>query len=153
AVPPPTTITSLSPVRPITQLTAAKSSCSRRRQPMHVPDRAPYMADPSGPRRVAREPLKPAAAAAAVYRSIARSEYEARADGVRDERLAKASPHRLLGPPPGAVGRDDDTRSEGTKVVEDEGDERLEHRSVEVESAHHGVQRALFGQAAGVPAD
>lgn len=49
----------------------------------------------------------------------AQSEFEARTDGVRDERLAKASTHSVLGPPSGAVGRDDDTRSKGAKVVED----------------------------------
>ena len=38
----------------------------------------------------------------------ARSEFEARTDGVRDERLAKASTHSVLGPPSGAVGRDHD---------------------------------------------
>jgi len=49
------------------------------------------------------------------------SEFEARADGGRDERLAKASTHSVLGPPSGAVGRDDDIRSKGATVVEDEG--------------------------------
>src|SRR5262252_3232336 len=78
----------------------------------------------------------------------AQSEFEARADGVRDERLAKASAHRVLGPPPGAVGRDDDTRSKGAKVIEDLRDEGLEDRSVEMESAHDRVEGALFGQAA-----
>src|SRR5215470_10085226 len=73
----------------------------------------------------------------------ARSEFEARADGVRDERLAKARAHGVLGPPSGAVGRDDDTRSEGAKVVEDLGDEGLEDWSVEMESAHDGVEGAV----------
>ena len=49
----------------------------------------------------------------------AQSEFEARTDGVRDERLAKASTHSVLGPPSGAVGRDDHTRNNGAKVVED----------------------------------
>src|SRR6476620_11462305 len=66
----------------------------------------------------------------------ARSEFEARTDGVRDERLAKASTHSVLGPPTGAVGRDHDTGSKGAEVVEDTGDEGLENRSVEMESAH-----------------
>jgi hypothetical protein len=39
------------------------------------------------------------------------------------------------------------------KVVEDSGDEGLENRSVEMESADDRVEGALFGQAAGVPAD
>jgi hypothetical protein len=51
------------------------------------------------------------------------------------------------------VGRDDDTGSKGAKVVEDQGDEGLEDRSVEMESAHDRVEGALFGQAAGVAAD
>jgi hypothetical protein len=59
----------------------------------------------------------------------------------------------VLGPPSGAVGRDHDTGSEGAKVVEDSGDEGLENRSVEMESAHDRVEGTLFGQAAGVPAD
>jgi hypothetical protein len=41
----------------------------------------------------------------------------------------------------------------GAKVVEDLGDEGLENWSVEMESAHDRVEGALFGQAAGVPAD
>lgn len=53
------------------------------------------------------------------YGGDAQSEFEARTDGVRDERLAKASTHSMLGPPSGAVGRDDDTRNKGAKVVED----------------------------------
>jgi hypothetical protein len=39
------------------------------------------------------------------------------------------------------------------RVVEDSGDEGLENRSVEMESAYDRVEGALFGQAAGVPAD
>src|SRR4029077_17663996 len=83
----------------------------------------------------------------------ARSEFEARTDGVRDERLAKASSHSVLGPPSGAVGRDHDTGGKRAKVVEDSGDEGLEKRSCKMESADDRVEGPLFGQAAGVPAD
>ena len=65
----------------------------------------------------------------------ARSEFEARADGVRDERFAKAGTHGVLGTPSGAVGWDHDAGGKGGKVVEDSGDEGLEDRSVEMESA------------------
>jgi hypothetical protein len=51
------------------------------------------------------------------------------------------------------VGRDQDTGGKGGEVVEDLGDEGLENWSVEMESAHDRVEGALFGQAAGVPAD
>src|SRR5690242_481589 len=85
--------------------------------------------------------------------TILRSEFEARADGVRDERLAEASTQSVLGPPSGAVGRDYDPGGKGAKVVEDSGDEGLEDRSVEMESADDRVEGALLGQAAGVPAD
>jgi hypothetical protein len=51
------------------------------------------------------------------------------------------------------VGRDDDTRSKGTKIVENEGDEGLEDRSVEMEPAHDRVEATLFRQTAGVAAD
>ena len=59
----------------------------------------------------------------------------------------------MLGPPSGAVGWDHDTGGKGAKVVEDLGDEGLENRSVEMESACDRVEGALFGQAAGVLAD
>src|SRR5262249_31230347 len=88
-----------------------------------------------------------------VARGGAWSEFEARADGVGDERLAKAGADGVLGPPSGAVGRDDDTGGEGAQVVEDERDEGLEDRPVEMESAHDRVEGALVGQAAGVAAD
>src|SRR4029077_6829730 len=79
--------------------------------------------------------------------------FEARTDGTRDERLAEAGAHSVLGPPTGAVGRDHDTGGKGAEVVEDSGDEGLENRSVEMESAHDRVEGAFLGQAAGVPAD
>jgi len=78
---------------------------------------------------------------------------EAGTDGVRDERFAEPGSDGMLGSPSGAVGGDDDAGPQRAKVVQDLGDERLEDRSAEVEPAHHGVERAFFGQAPGLAAD
>ena len=83
----------------------------------------------------------------------AASELEASPDSVGDERLAEAGAHGVLGPPSGAVGRDDHRGSQGAQVVEDPGDERLEDRPVEMEAAHDGVQRAVLGYPSGVVTD
>jgi hypothetical protein len=81
------------------------------------------------------------------------SQLEAGAAGVGDERLTEPGSHGTLGSPSGAVGGNDDAGHQRAKVVQDPWDERLEDRSAEVEPAHHGVERAFFGQAPGVAAD
>ena len=82
-----------------------------------------------------------------------RSQFEAGAHRVRDERLAEAGAHGVLSPPSGAVSRDDHGRCQRVQIIEDLGDEWFEERSVEVKSTHHGVEGALLGQAFGIAAD
>src|SRR5215471_2941184 len=63
------------------------------------------------------------------------SEREAGVYGVGHERLAEPRAHRVLGSPAGAVRGHEHARCQIGQVVEDLGDERLERRPTEVESA------------------
>ena len=74
-----------------------------------------------------------------------RSQFEARANGVWDERFAEAGAHGVLGPPTGAVSGDDYGRRERFEIIEDSGDEWFEDRSVEVKATHDGVEGTLLG--------
>ena len=73
-------------------------------------------------------------------------EMQAGADRVRHVGLAEPGRHRVLGPPAGAVRRDEPVRAERREVVEHPGDQRLEHRPVQVEAADDRVQRLATGQ-------